>query len=187
MYGASDLRKGLKIEVDGAPYVITDFQFSKPGKGQAIYNCRMKNLINGTTLQKSYRSNDKVAKPALSNHVCQFSYANGDEYVFLDEHFEQITLTADHLGEQRFFLVADMDVELLYFQDKPIDITLPTFVEKVIVETEPGVRGDTATNVTKPARIEGGYEIQVPLFINQGDTVRIDTRTGGYAERVATA
>jgi len=185
MYAASDLRKGLKIEIEGQPYVITDFQFTKPGKGQAIYTCKLKNLINGSTLTKQYRSVEKIDRPTLNNRTLQFSYQDGDSYIFMDDNYEQIEMSADALGNSRHFLVEDATVEILYHNDRPIEITLPTFVEKDIIYTEPGARGDTATNVLKPAKIEGGYEIQVPLFINQGDTVRIDTRTGEYADRVA--
>lgn len=187
MFSASDLRKGLKVEIDGAPYVITDFSFTKPGKGQAIYNCKLKNMLDGSTLTRSYRSNDKLAKPELSNRTFQYSYVDGDDYVFMDDNYEQVTLSASVLGDSRFFLVEDIEVEVLYYQGRPMDVTLPTFVEKTIVETEPGARGDTATNVLKPAKIEGGFEIQVPLFINEGDIVRIDTRIGDYADRVSKA
>ena len=186
MYSASDLRKGLKVEIDGQPYVITEFQFSKPGKGQAIYNCRLKNLENGSTLSKAYRSNDKFDEPRLAQKHLQYSYSDGNMYVFMDENFEQIEIDGEVLGDNRFFLVEDIEVDVLYHNDRPIEVMLPTFIEKEIVETEPGARGNTATNVLKPARIDTGYEIQVPLFINQGDVVKIDTRTGQYAERVRT-
>ena len=185
MYSAAELRKGLKIEVDGAPYVITDFNFVKPGKGAALYNTRMKNMIDGSTLQRTFRSNDKVGKPDLVNRSFRFSYIDGDDYVFIDDKFEQVNLSAESLGDNRYFLVEDIEIEVLYYKGKPVDITLPTFVEKTIQDTEPGARGDTATNVSKPAKIEGGYEIQVPIFINIGDRVRIDTRTGQYADRVS--
>jgi len=185
MYNASDLKKGLKIEIDGSPYVITDFNFMKPGKGQALYNCRMKNLINGSTLAKTYRSVDKIDGARLEQKTLQYSYQDGDSHVFLDENFEQISISAEALGDLRYFLVEDISVDVLYHNGSPIEVTLPTFVEKEIVRTEPGAKGNTATNVLKPAWIEGGYEIQVPLFINQGDIVKIDTRTGKYADRVA--
>lgn len=183
MFSASDLRKGLKVELDGAPYVITEFQFVKPGKGQPIYNCRLKHMLDGSTLTRSFRSNDKLAKPDLSTRKFQYSYLDGDSFVFMDQDYEQVSLAADVLGNARHFLVEDLEVEVLYYRGQAVDVTLPTFVEKTIEVTEPGARGDTATNVLKPAQISGGYEIQVPLFINEGDRVRIDTRTGEYAER----
>ena len=185
MYTASDLRKGLRIEIDGAPYLITEFQFVKPGKGQALYNCKLKNLINGSTLTKTYRSNDRMDEPHLEEKTLRYSYTDGSHYVFMDEHYEQVPINADALGDARFFLFEDIEVKVLYHNGRPIDVTLPTFVEKTIVKTEPGARGNTATNVLKTAEIEGGYEIHVPLFVNQGDLVRIDTRTGEYADRVS--
>lgn len=186
MYSASDLRKGLKIEVEGAPYAITDFQFVKPGKGQALYRCKMKNLINGSTLEKTYRAVEKIDKPNLEERDLIYSYQDAEHYVFMDATtYEQIQLGEDVLGVQRFFLVEDMEVQVLFHNNNPIEITLPFFIEKEIAETEPGARGDTATNVLKPAKIDNGYEIQVPLFINQGDRVRIDTRTGKYSDRVS--
>ncbi len=186
MYTASDLRKGLKIEMDGQPCVITDFQFVKPGKGQALYRCKIKNLITGSTVDKTYRAVEKIDKPNLEERDLVYSYQDGEQYVFLDSTtYEQLHLGPDILGDQRFFLVEDMEVQILFHNNNPIEITLPFFVEKEIVETEPGARGDTATNVQKPAKIDNGYELQVPIFINQGDRVRIDTRTGKYSDRVS--
>lgn len=184
MYSASDLRKGLKVEIEGAPYVITEFNFMKPGKGQAIYNCKLKNMETGATLSRSYRSNDKVGKPELVQRVLTYSYPDGDRYVFMDENYEQIAMSADDLGDVRHFLTEDMEVEALFHKGKAIEVAPPTFVEKEVVYTEPGVRGDTATNVMKPAKVDTGYELSVPLFVNQGDLVKIDTRTGEYADRV---
>jgi elongation factor P len=184
MYTAADLRKGLKIELEGVPYEVTEFNFVKPGKGQAIYNCRLKSMIDGATLTKSYRANDKFDKPNLEQKTLQYSYAEGDKFIFLDKNFEQFELDAAVLGDQRFFLEQDIECDVLFHNGRPVGVTLPTFVEKVILHTEPGARGNTATNVLKPATIEGGYEIQVPLFVEQGELVRIDTRTGEYADRV---
>ena len=187
MYSASDLRKGLKIEIDGQPYVITDFTFTKPGKGQAIYTCKLKNMIQGNTMTRQYRSNDKVDKPQLEQIKLQYSYQDGDSYVFMNDNYEQVALGDDILDTAKNFLVEDMTVEVLYHNGSPIAVELPVFIEKEIVYTEPGARGNTATNVLKPAKIDTGYEIQVPIFMNQGDIVKIDTRTGEYVERVATA
>lgn len=187
MYSASDLRKGLKIEIDGQPWVITDFNFLKPGKGQSVYNCKMKNLITGSTMQRSYRSNDKMNKCSLSEKKMVYSYADGDDYIFMDDDYEQITLSKELLGDSRFYLKEDVAVDVLFHDDRAIDITFPNFIEREIVETEPGARGNTATNVLKPATVEGGHQIQVPIFVNQGDIVKVDTRTGEYADRVAKA
>lgn len=186
MYTTSDLKKGLKIEIDGDPYVITDFQFAKPGKGQALYRCRLKNLITGSTMDRTYRSADKVGKPDLMQREMVYSYPEGDHYVFMDNSsYEQVTVDKDIIGDMKYFLVEDMEIKVLFFNDLPIDIELPNFIEKQITETEPGARGDTATNVSKPAKVDNGYEIQVPLFIKEGDWVRIDTRNGEYADRIS--
>jgi elongation factor P len=185
MYTASDLRKGLKIEIEGQPYLITDFNFVKPGKGQAVYNCKLKNMANGSTLNKAYRSDDKIDQPHLEQKKMRYSYAEGDQFVFIDENYEQSHIAADVLGDYRNYLVEDMPVEVLFHNGQPIEINLPNFIEKQIIHTEPGARGNTANNVMKPATVEGGYELPVPLFVNQGDIIRIDTRTGEYCDRVA--
>ncbi len=186
MYNASDLKKGLKIEIDGDPCTITQFEFSKPGKGQSLYRCKIKNLVTGNQFEKTYRSVEKVKRCALVSRAYTFSYVDGMEYVFSDnETYEESRLNEELIGDMKYFLVDDMQVEILFHNDRPIDISLPNFVEKVIVETEPGARGDTANNVTKPAKLDNGYEINVPIFINEGDTVRIDTRTGQYSDRVS--
>jgi elongation factor P len=186
MYTTSDLRKGLKIEIDGDPYVITDFQFVKPGKGQALYRCKLKNIITGSTMDRTYRSADKVGKPDLMQREMVYSYPEGDHFVFMDDStYEQVTVDKDVIGDMKYFLVEDMSVKVLFFNDVAIDLEMPNFVEKEIIETEPGARGDTATNVSKPAKVDNGYEIHVPLFIKEGDWVRIDTRTGEYADRIS--
>ena len=185
MYSVSDLRKGLKVEMDGVPYVVTEFSFNKPGKGQAIYTCRLRNLLTGTTHLKTYRAAEKIDQPRLEQRTLQYSYEDAGSYVFMDENYEQVAMGADALGDARHFLVEDISVDFLFHNGRPIEVTLPTFVEMTIVKTEPGARGNTATNVMKPATIGSGYEIQVPLFVNDGDVVKIDTRTGKYADRVA--
>ncbi len=186
MYNASDLRKNLKIEVDGDPCVITDFQFSKPGKGQSIYRCKIKNLSTGSSFERSYRSVDKIKKATMESRSFTFSYQDGDDFIFSDnETYDEVHLSADQLGNHQYFVVEEMNVEILFHNGKAIEVTLPNFVEKTIIETEPGTRGDTATNVTKPAKIDTSYVMNVPIFINEGDIVRIDTRTGAYADRVA--
>ena len=188
MYNASDLKKGLKIQIDGAPWAITEFEFCKPGKGTALYRCKMKNMINGAGMEKTYRPTDKIEKPDLEEREMYYSYPEGDMYVFSDaETYEEMRVSSEMLGNQVYFLIEDSLCKVLLYNGQPIEITLPTFIEKVIAETEPGARGDTATNVMKPAKLDNGYEIQVPLFINEGDTVKVDTRTGEYAERVSKA
>lgn len=186
MYTASDLRKGLKIELEGQPYVVTEYQFVKPGKGQAMYKCRIKNMITQATVEKTFREVDKIDKPDLLEVTAHYSYEDGTHYVFSDtKTFEEFHIEPSALGDKKYYLVEDMEVNILFHNNRPIDITMQNFIEKEIIDTEPGVRGDTATNVTKPAKLDNGYEILVPLFINQGDWVRIDTRTGQYADRVS--
>ena len=184
MFSASDLRKGLKVELDGQPYVITEFTFTKPGKGQSIYTCRLKHMVSGTTVNKQYRSNDKIDKPALSQRILTYSYKDGDEFIFMDENYEQVALSADILGKQQFFLQEDIEVEVLFHNDQAVGVELPNFVEREVSHTEPGARGNTATNVLKPATVEGGYEVQVPICVNEGDLIRSDTRDGSSADRV---
>ena len=186
-YNASDLKKGLKIEIDGAPWLITEFDFCKPGKGTALYRCRLKNMITGAGMEKTARPTDKIYKPDIEERELYYSYNDGSHYIFSDENYEELSVSPDVLGKQVYFLQENSLCKFLMYNGEPIEITLPTFIEETITETEPGARGDTATNVLKPAKIANGYEIQVPLFINQGDVVKIDTRTGEYAERVSKA
>jgi elongation factor P len=186
MYTASDLRKGLKIEFEGQLYDIVEFNFFKPGKGQSMYKCRIKNMLTGAVMDKTFREVDKIGQPDVEYRTLHYSYNDGTHYVFSDQRtYEEFSIDASVMGDKRFFLVDDIKVDVLFHNGRAVDITLPFFVEKQIAETEPGVRGDTATNVTKPAKIDSGHEIRVPLFINIGDWVRIDTRTGQYEDRVS--
>ncbi len=185
MYSASHLKKGLKVEIDKQPWIITKFDFSKPGKGQSIYKCTLKSMITGSTMERSYRSNDKLEKPDLSEREFTYLYPDGDELVFSDDiTYEEVRVAVADLGLQKNFLTENAECKILFFNETPISVELPIFIEKEIVATEPAVRGDTATNVTKPATIDNGFEIHVPLFINEGDRIKIDTRTGEYSERV---
>lgn len=185
MLDASDLRKGGKIQLDdGQPYLITDFDFSKPGKGQAIYNCKLKNMLTGSTMSRSFRSNDRFEKPELIQKQVRFSYETAEHYIFQDEHFEELTISAEVLGRNKYFLMDDMPVDALFFNNAVIEVELPNLVERKIIKCEVGAKGNTAAGkVTKPATVEGGYELAVPLFINEGDVIRIDTRTGEYNDR----
>ena len=188
MYSASDLRKGLKIEIDGEPWVVADFDFCKPGKGQALYRCKLKNMITGNGMDKTYRAVEKIGKPNLEERDVFYSYPDGEFFVFSDaETYEEYRLSGSALGDRTYFLKEDAACKILFFNEQPIEVTLPTFIEKVITDTEPGARGDTATNVTKPAKIDNGYQLDVPIFLNEGDLIKIDTRTGEYVERVKKA
>ena len=182
---ASDLRKGLKVMYEGQPYEITEYQFTKPGKGQSIYTCRLKHLITTNTFVKNFRENDSFEKPDLETKIMHFSYVDADKYVFVDENFEQAEVSEEVLGDRKYFLVDDIECEILYLEGKPIGIEMPNFIERKVVFSEPGAKGNTASGkVTKPATVEGGYTLSVPIFVEEGDWIRIDTRNGEYADRI---
>ncbi len=185
MYTASDLRKGLKIEIDGEPYIITNFEFSKPGKGQSLYRCRLKNMVTGNAFDKTYRSNEKFKKAPLDERKMQFLYQQGDEYHFMDtKSFEQYMITREHLEDVTPFMVDNMEVDVLLFHGNPIGVTLPNFVNLTVTKSDPWVKGDTSGTDTKPVTVETGYELQVPPFVVEGEKIQIDTRTGAYMTRV---
>ncbi|ABK15780.1 elongation factor P [Syntrophobacter fumaroxidans] len=182
---AGDLRKGLKLEMDGEPYIIVDFEFSKPGKGQALYRCRLKNMITGSQFDRTYRSGDKFQSADLEEQDMQFLYKQGDSYHFMNTtSYEQIEMSAAQVGDATNYLIENLVVSMLMFQGRPIGISLPNFVELKVIRSDPGIKGDTAAGATKPATMETGFIIQVPLFIEEGETLKIDTRNGSYVERV---
>lgn len=185
MFTTSDFRKGLKIEIDGEPYVIVDFQHVKPGKGGAFVRTRLKSLISGNVNDMTFRSGDKVDKPDLEEKEMQFLYETNGEFHFMEtQTFEQLFLTVDQLGESKDFLKENLVIKALFHNKRSIGVEVPMFVELKVVKTEPGVRGDTATGATKSATLESGAGIQVPLFVEEGDVLRIDTRTREYITRV---
>ena len=185
MYDTSDFRNGLKIEIDGTPFEIIEFLHVKPGKGGAFVRTKLRNLQTGAVLNKTFRSGEKVGKPDLVDRHMQYLYSQGNDLVFMDlETYEQFTIPFEKIEDKAKFLKENMEVDVLYYKNEPIAIELPTFVELEVVETEPGFKGDTATGGTKPAVLETGAKINVPLFINVGDKLKIDTRTGQYVERV---
>ena len=180
----ADFRKGLKIELEGEPYVIADFLHVKPGKGGAFVRTKLKSLVTGNVIDRTFRSGEKVQTPALDERNMQYLYKEGQVYNFMDsDTYEQLTLTADQLGEDSNFLKENIQVRIVFHNGKPIGVELPFFVELIIVKTEPGVRGDTARGGSKPATVETGAVIKVPLFLNEGDVIKVDTRTGEYIER----
>jgi elongation factor P len=185
MYSTADFRKGLKIELDGTPLVIVDFQHVKPGKGGAFVRTKLKNLITGRVLDQTFRSGEKVQKPDLVERDMQYLYREGDRFCMMDnETFEQLLLTEEQMGEARLYLTENQNLKILFFNQQPVAAEGPTFVELEVTQTEPGVKGDTAAGGTKPATLESGATLQVPLFISEGDRVKVDTRTGTYIERV---
>ncbi len=185
MYSTTDFRRGLKIEYKGEPYEIIDFQHVKPGKGAAFVKTRMKNLLTGNVLDINFRSGDKFPKPDLEEREAQYLYSDGEGYWFMDvETYDQFSIPAANLGEKAGYLQEGIQVKILFYRGNAIDIELPNFVELKVVETEPGVRGDTVSGGSKPAKLETGLVVNVPLFINEGDIIKIDTRTGEYVERI---
>jgi elongation factor P len=186
MYSTSDFRKGLKVTFKGDPYVIVDFLHVKPGKGGAFVRTKIKNLVTGRVLEETFRSGEKLERPDLEEKSVQYLYFDQkDGYVFMDtSNYEQIHLKEDQIADNRFYLQENMDLFLNLYQGSPIGLELPTTVNLEVTKSDPGVRGDTASNVTKPATLSTGLVVQVPLFINEGDLLKIDTRTGEYIERV---
>ena len=182
---AGELRKGLKLEIDGDPYLIVDFEFSKPGKGQALYRCRLRNMINGSQFDRTYRSGDKFNTADLEEQDYQFLYSQGDDYHFMNTtSYEQIEMNVEQVGDAVHYLTENLMVSMLLFQGRPIGINLPNFVNLKVVRSDPGIKGDTASGSTKPATLETGFTIQVPLFVEEGENLKIDTRNGAYVERV---
>ena len=185
MYEAADLRKGLKIQIDGEPYIITDFSFVKPGKGQALYKCKLKNLITGSQFDRNYRSGDRFEPADLDEQEMEFLYQEGNQYCFMNTStYEQVHMEEEQVGDTKSFLINNLKVTVSFFQGRPMAINLPTFVDLKVIKADPGMKGDTATGATKPVTMETGYQIQVPLFIEQGETLRLDTRTGQYVSRI---
>jgi elongation factor P len=184
MYSTSDFRNGLKIEFGGEPYVIVYFQHVKPGKGGAFVRTKLKNLKTGAVLENTFRSGDKVNKPDLDERGMQFMYMLENAYHFMDtKTYEQIYLDQEHMGDAANYMIENLPVKILFYRGEPIGIDLPIFIDLQIVETEPGLKGDTVSGATKPATLESGAVVQVPLFLDVGDRIKVDTRTGTYIER----
>lgn len=180
----SDIKKGVKLMQDGQPYVVVDFQFVKPGKGQAFTRTRMKNLLTGAVLERNIRSGEKLEAADAEERGMTYIYPDGEGYVFMDPvSGEQFIVPAEAVGDDAGFLQDGAEVLVTIFRGNPVSIVLPSHIVVEVTETEPGVKGDTATNVSKPATIATGATVQVPLFINQGDWVKVDTRTRAYVER----
>jgi elongation factor P len=187
-YDTSDIRKGLKIMMDGSPYTVVEFQFVKPGKGAAFTRTKIKNLLTGAVLERNFRSGEKFEPATVEIKSMQYLYKDGDLFVFMDSStYDQVQIPGETIGESAGFMPENLGVEVLFFHDRAVGVTLPNFIEVPIVETDPGFRGDTATGTNKPAKIGTGATVNVPLFINVGDIVRIDTRSGEYLERVGRA
>ena len=184
MYETSDIRKGLKIELEGEVYTVVEFLHVKPGKGGAFIRTKLKSLTKGSVVEKTFRSGEKLGRPDLEEKKMQFLYSSDEQYCFMDaETYEQTFLTEEQLGSSRDYLKENTTIAVLMHNNKPIAVELPTFVALAINKTEPGEKGDTVSGGTKAATLETGAVIQVPLFLNEGDLVKVDTRTGTYVER----
>ena len=186
-YKTSDFRKGIKVQIDGEPYLMAEMNFRKPGKGNALYECKLKNLLRGTTLQRVFKGGDTLEAADVEEIPVKYIFRDGETFTFMqDETFEQYELAKDKIEDSYIFLKEGMPCQMMLFNGKPVSMTPPAHVELKVEYCEAGARGDTATNVTKPVKLETGAEIRAPLFINIGNVLRIDTRTGEYIERVST-
>lgn len=184
MITAGDFKKGITVEMDNGVWTIVDFQHVKPGKGAAFVRTRIKNVMTGAVLERTFNPTDKMPKAIIETKEMQYMYNDGDLYYFMDnETYEQIPINKSVLSDNFKFVKENMDCKVLSYKDNVFGVEPPNFVELEVTKTEPGVRGDTATNTLKPATLETGAEIRVPLFINEGEMIRIDTRTGEYMER----
>lgn len=185
-YKTSDFRKGLKVQIDGEPYLMVEMNFVKPGKGNALYKCKLRNLVRGTVLDRTYKGGDELESADVEEIQTQFLYRQTDTFYFMDNAtFEQYELSAEQVDDSWKYLKDGMLCTMMLFNGVPITMSPPNHVELLVTECEPGAKGDTATNVTKPAKVETGGEFIVPGFIKEGNVIKIDTRTGEYVERVS--
>ncbi len=184
MYSTTDFRKGLKIEVEGTPYEIVDFQHFKPGKGGAMVRSKLRNILTGRMQDITFRAGEKVERPDLEMREMQYLYREGTDLVFMDlTSYEQLQIPIASTDGKAGYLKESQLVQVLLYQGKPLDLELPPSAVFAVTETEPGVKGDTVSNVTKAATLETGIVIQVPIFVNIGDKVKVDTRSGSYLGR----
>jgi elongation factor P len=180
MYTASDLRKGLRIKIDNDPYIVTEFNFVKPGKGQALYRCKLKNMVNGNQFERTFRSVDNFEAADMQEKKMQYLYKEEGKYCFMDnQSYEQVFLTQEQVGEAKHFLLDNIEVEILF-----LGISLPNFIDVTVIKADPWAKGDSVSGNTKPVTVQTGYQLQVPPFIEEGEKIRIDTRSGEYLTRV---
>jgi elongation factor P len=185
-YNTSDFKKGLKVQIDGVPYLMVEMNFRKPGKGNALYECKLKNLIRGTVVDRTYRAGQTLEGADISEFTAQFLYRQAEQFVFMNTaDYEQYELSAEQVGDAWKYLKDGLECTLMTYNNAPIAVTPPNHVVLRVDYTEPTAKGNTATNVQKPATMETGGEFPVPPFVNIGDYIRVDTRTGGYIERTS--
>jgi elongation factor P len=181
----TDIRKGLKLQIDGVPYAVVEHQFVKPGKGQAFTRARIKNLTTGAVIERTWKSGESVEVADIETRKMTYSWDEGDSLVFMDPNTgDQLNVMKDKVGDEVRFLNEQLDCEVTIYNGNPIGIELPPSVVLQVTESEPGIKGDTASGATKPARVSTGATVNVPLFIKEGEWVKVDTRTGEYLERV---
>ena len=184
MYSTSDFKKGLKVLIDGQPFSVVDFQHVKPGKGNQFTRTKLKNMITGANLEKTYKSGEKFEVPDVMTRDCTFLYKEDSGFVFMDkENYEQYIMSPDAVGDSGNFLTENLEVTILFFNSRAIGVDVPNSVFLKVAQTDPGVKGDRVTGATKPATLETGFVVNVPLHIAEGDTLKIDSRTGDYIER----
>jgi elongation factor P len=184
VYETSDIRKGLRFEMDGDPFVIVEFQFVKPGKGTAFTRTKIRHMITGAVLDRTYKSGEKLKPADTEDREMQYLYNDGDFHFMDNNNYEQVSLDSNAVGDAANYLTENMLIEVSFFKGRSIGISLPNFVVLEVTETAPGEKGNTVTGASKPAVVSTGYSVNVPLFVNEGDQLRIDTRTGEYSERV---
>jgi elongation factor P len=180
----SAIRKGLKIMLDGQPYIVVEFQFVKPGKGQAFTRTKLKNMLTGGNIERNLRSSEKLEPADVEERTLQYIYPDGEMYVFMNSNTgEQLSVHKDAVGQDADFLIDGIDASITIYNGNPVSVSLPPHIVVQVTETEPGIKGDTATNVTKSAKISTGATVAVPLFINEGEWIKVDTRSRSYLER----
>ena len=184
MYETSDIRKGLRVELDGDPFVVMDFQFVKPGKGTAFTRTKIRNMISGAVIDRTFKSGEKLKPADTEDREMQFLYRDGEFHFMDNSNYEQVSLESNVVGDASNYMTENMMIEVSFYKGRSIGLTLPNFVVLEVTETAPGEKGNTVTGASKPAMVSTGYTVNVPLFVNEGDQLRIDTRTGEYVERV---
>jgi len=181
----SELKKNAKVLLDGHPFVVTEFLFVKPGKGQGLYKCKLKNMITGAVIDRTWRSGERFEPANVESRKMQYIFNDANGYTFMDnENYEQVAVAPEIIGDDRNFLLEQTTVDVLFHNNRPVGVTLPSHVIMQIVECQPGAKGDTATNATKDAKLATGHVVQVPLFIKEGEYIKVSTDSGLYIERV---
>jgi elongation factor P len=184
MISVNDFRTGVTVELDGVVYTVVDFQHVKPGKGAAFVRAKIKNVKTGGVIERTFNAGEKVPRARIESRQMQYLYETDGIYTFMDnENFEQVEISTGQLGDALKFLKENMTISIMFYQGSVMGVDLPYSVELKVIETEPGIKGDTASGGTKPAKLETGHVVRVPFFINEGDVLRVDTRTGDYLER----